>query len=88
MKLRTSDTASSWVVRFGRMTGTPPESDKTYDADAITIDDTATSTAEISADAGTLDLWLWGRARDATPEISGATELVDRLRALVPGLTQ
>jgi uncharacterized protein (TIGR03083 family) len=88
MRLRATDTSSSWIVRFGRMTGKSPDTGKTYDVDTVLIDDTATTTAEISDEAGLLDLWLWGRARDAVPQISGDTGLVDRLRALVPGWTQ
>ena len=88
LTLRATDTSSSWVCRFGRMTGTSPDSGKTYDVDAISIDNTATSTGDIAAEAGSLDLWLWGRAEDVPLEITGDRGLAQRLRISTVDVTQ
>jgi hypothetical protein len=88
LTLTATDTSSSWVCRFGRMSGTSPDSGKTYDVDAISIDDTATSTGDIAAEAGSLDLWLWGRAEDVPLEITGDRGLAQRLRISTVDVTQ
>ena len=84
--LNTTDTNRSWTCRFGRLTGTSPDSGRSYDVDALLIDPEASAAAEVTATAAGLDLWLWGRG--ATPSASGDSELARRLRAAAIDSTQ
>ena len=73
-----TDTHDAWTYRFGRMTGTSPESGRSYDVDALIADADASPAATINAPVAELDLWLWGRG--AIPTSSGDRSLLERLR--------
>jgi uncharacterized protein (TIGR03083 family) len=79
-----------YVLELGRMTGTSPASGRSYDLDAAELraDPASSVDAEVSGDAWDLDRWLWGRGDDAPLAITGAREVVARLRALVTEATQ
>jgi uncharacterized protein (TIGR03083 family) len=80
--------SAGWRCRFGRMTGTSPASGRTYDLDAVELDDAAPVGAQLRGHADDLDLWLWGRAPIDRLDVVGDMDLVHRLRALVVESTQ
>jgi hypothetical protein len=85
-----TDVGRWWVLELGRMSGTSPESGRSYDLDAAElIDDPAGSAdVEVSGDAWELDRWLWGRGRLAALTVSGAGNVLERFRGLVSDATQ
>ncbi|MGI9645652.1 MAG: hypothetical protein ACR2O6_10120, partial [Ilumatobacteraceae bacterium] len=83
IKLMTTDTGDEWNLRFGRMTGTSPDTGNTYDLVAFDqLDGLTDPTTTISATALHLDLWMWGRSGDL-PGLAGRTDLVDRFRTAI-----
>lgn len=79
-----------YLLEFGRMTGTSPGSDRTYDLDAAELrdDPSPSATAEVSGSAWDLDRWLWGRGDAARLTICGPPQVVARLRTLAADATQ
>lgn len=87
--LRSTDTGDRHVLVLGRMTGTSPDSGRTYDMDAAELLDepAAAADVEIVGTAWDLDRWLWGRGDDRTIDATGDTEVLSRFRAIVAEAT-
>lgn len=79
-----------YVLALGRMVGTSPSSGRSHDLAAAELvqDTSAAVDVEVAGDAWRLDLWLWGRAGPEGLEVSGASDVLDRFRALVGDATQ
>lgn len=89
VRLATTDTGASWSLAFGRMTGTSPDSGRSYDLVALEpLGDEVVPDAAVSAMSVDLDLWLWGRRGDAPLTLEGDGTIVERLRAAVADATQ
>jgi uncharacterized protein (TIGR03083 family) len=88
--LECTDGGARYVVELGRMTGTSPESGRSYDIEAAELreDPSSAADAEVSGGAWDLDRWLWGRGDAAALTITGASEVVNRFRALVEEAAQ
>jgi uncharacterized protein (TIGR03083 family) len=84
------DVGRRYVLEFGRMNGTSPESGRSYDLDAAELrdDPAAPADTEVSGHAWDLNRWLWGRGDAAQLTITGDHEVVVRFRALVAEATQ
>lgn len=87
IRLDATDTGDSWTLRLGRMTGTSPDSGRTYDLGATATSDDPADTV-ISAPADALDLWLWGRTDDSLIDVAGDAGDALRLRKIIADATQ
>ncbi len=84
-----NDTGARWLVEVGTQHGTHPESgewveDRTLDVREVGARvDAAAAVAGISADAGTLDAWLWGRVGTAAVGSSGDSAALAGFEAVI-----
>jgi len=82
--VRANDTDGAWDLAIGSINGTDPDSGHTYeDEPAVDVVEGARPVAEVSADAGTLDAWCWGRAGTDAVTQSGDSSAVAALEAVV-----
>jgi uncharacterized protein (TIGR03083 family) len=88
--LRCADVGGRFVLEFGRMTGTSPDSGRSYDLDAVDLrsDLSSTTDAEVAGDAWDLDRWLWGRGPADELAVTGDRHVIDRFRTLLVESTQ
>ncbi|MBS3939884.1 MAG: maleylpyruvate isomerase family mycothiol-dependent enzyme [Actinobacteria bacterium] len=83
LRVEATDTGDAWSIRFGRFTGTSPNSGAVYDEDALSLaEDLAEHDTTIRGAAWDLDLWLWGRADADALQVEGDPTLAGRLRAM------
>lgn len=64
LRVRATDTADTWLVLPGHLSGTDPQDGKSYDEPGIHVlgaDEGAEAAAAISGTAADLDSWLWRR---------------------------
>lgn len=64
ISLEATDTADTWLLALGRLTGTSPNSGTTYDEPTVAVlagDDPSPVDAVVRGTAGDLDRWLWNR---------------------------
>lgn len=93
VRLVATDTAASWLVDVGRLTGTVPDDGEEVDEGAVQLraGDTGpvaqpvAEVAEVAADAGTLDAWLWGRLPAGAVMVSGDRAALVALAEAVGG---
>lgn len=90
IRLHTTDTGTGWDVTTGRFRGSSPHSGTTYDEPALVDVETEGDVAGeggpvavVTASAGDLDLWLWGRVADDVLVVDGDRRAVERLKAVV-----
>ena len=88
--LACTDVGRRFVLELGRMTGTSPDSGRSYDLDAAELldDHAATADVEVAGDAWDLDRWLWGRGQLAELTVAGTRAVLERFRTLVTEATQ
>lgn len=90
VRLHTTDTGDSWVVRLGRFTGTDPSAGTSYDEPELRIDDAdvdAEAAASVAGTAADLDCWLWHRETVAPISRSGDEAVLAELdRIIAPGI--
>jgi len=89
IRLHARDTASTWLVSPGRLTGTDPDDGTAVDGACLdVVDDTgANADAMLSGSAADLDCWLWRRPTIETLERAGDHRLLDQLEAVIlPGI--
>ena len=79
------DTAAAWTLRFGRFSGTSPNTGKTYDEATLVVVDAsdAPPAFTVRGGAGDLDAWLWGRADVGRLEVVGDRATFAKLEAVV-----
>jgi uncharacterized protein (TIGR03083 family) len=85
LRLRCLDTGNSWLVMLARYTGgsstEPPTSEPAL---AVAAEDHGLpSLATVSAAAGDLDCWLWGRPPLGDVELAGDVKVLAGLREVV-----
>jgi uncharacterized protein (TIGR03083 family) len=88
VRLRAIDTADTWLVAVGQLTGTDPADQVSYDQPGIVIADTdrgAAAAAEVSGSAADLDCWLWHRPPAAPVDKSGDGEVLGRFESVLAG---
>lgn len=64
ISLEATDTADTWLLALGRLTGTSTHAGTTYDEPTIAVlagDDPSPVDAVVRGTAGDLDRWLWNR---------------------------
>jgi uncharacterized protein (TIGR03083 family) len=82
--VRATDSGGAWDLAVGTISGTDPDSGDTYkDEPAVDVVEAKVPVAEVSADAGTLDAWFWGRSGADAVTRSGDPSAVDALAAVV-----
>src|SRR5215831_1362882 len=90
LRLRATDTGDSWLVTFGRFTGTDPGDGTSYDEPGIRAADRDPGTpaaAEMAGRAADLDCWLWHRPPVTPVEASGDARVLSRFEATIaPGI--
>ncbi len=90
VRLQTTDTGDSWVVRLGRFTGTDPSDGTSYDDPDLRVDDAdvgAEAAASVAGTAADLDCWLWHRETVAPIARSGEEAVLAELdRTIAPGI--
>ena len=88
IRLRASDTPSTWLVCPGRLTGTDPGDGTTLDKAYLDVPDDSGPEGEatLTGSAADLDCWLWHRPTIAKLERAGDHRLLDQLEAVIqPG---
>jgi uncharacterized protein (TIGR03083 family) len=87
VQVHATDTGARWLTDVGVQSGVEPDSgQRQVDVPtlAVTDDDTA-PIAHISADAATLDRWLWGRAAAGAVQTSGDGPTLSAFSAVISG---
>jgi uncharacterized protein (TIGR03083 family) len=82
--LRTLDTAGTWVIELGQVTG-PSRDGQSYDdrRPGFRLVTHGKPTFMISADASALDAWLWSRPVDPSVTIDGEPHDAAQLTAII-----
>ena len=89
LRITATDVGQTWGAAFGKMKGTSPNTETTYDLPALTVGiDAVEPNVVISGGAADLDLWLWGRGTQDVLDVSGDQSLAPRLRELMAEATQ
>jgi hypothetical protein len=82
-----ADTSDAWLVRPAVLNGTSPSSGTVYvNEPTLAVEPSATDAdadTRVTASAGELDLWLWGRAPEAIVHTEGDPAGLHVLRALI-----
>ncbi|MHB2022231.1 MAG: maleylpyruvate isomerase family mycothiol-dependent enzyme [Mycobacteriales bacterium] len=89
VRLRAADTASTWLVGTGRLTGTDPDDGTPVDEACLEVADDrgAEVQATLTGSAADLDCWLWRRPTIGTLERAGDHRLLEHLEAVIrPGI--
>lgn len=77
-----------WQLRWGRFTGTSPNSGTEYaDEDLLAFDGDDNPETVIAAPAASINYWLWGRGEISDGTISGDEDMVHRIRKYAAGAT-
>ena len=72
----------SWDLQLATFSGTSPYSGKTHEGlPSLLYDSADVPMATVSADAPTLDLWLWGRGPLPDDAVTGDISVVGQLRS-------
>lgn len=90
VRLRATDTGSTWLVVLGRFTGTDPDGTSYDEPDIHPADhDPGTETAaEITGSAADLDCWLWHRTPVTPVQRAGDQQVLSSFEAaIVPGIS-
>jgi uncharacterized protein (TIGR03083 family) len=89
VRVQATDTAGSWLVTLGRLTGTEPDG-TTHDEPDLDVAESDTgdpAAATVAGAAADLDCWLWHRPTRGQLEWSGDPSVLERLDlALAPGI--
>lgn len=90
LDLHATDVDRRWRLRFGRFTGTSPNTGTTYDLDAagLTTVDADPADCEVAGTAWLLARWGWGRGDLSALSVTGDPALADRLRTVIAEGTQ
>jgi uncharacterized protein (TIGR03083 family) len=85
VRLRTTDTSASWLVTLAQFAGTDDKGDPDSGPTLVVAEDDhdLPTAASISAAAGDLDCWLWGRPPVGSVELSGDVRVLAGLRTVV-----
>jgi uncharacterized protein (TIGR03083 family) len=90
LRLRASDTGSTWLVTTGRFTGTDPGDGTSYDEPDLHTagsDPGDPAAAEVVATAADLDCWLWHRPEYTPVTTSGDPDVLARFQSVIaPGI--
>jgi len=89
VRLRAADTASTWLVSPGRLTGTDPDDSTPVDEACLDVADDRGAEAEatLTGSAADLDCWLWRRPTIAALERAGDHRLLNQLEVVIrPGI--
>lgn len=81
-----TDTGDEVWVRFGRFTGTDPDSGEVHDEEDIHVEDPPRDVEPafvVDGEAVALDAWLWHRADGAGLSTAGDPAALERFRAVV-----
>jgi uncharacterized protein (TIGR03083 family) len=83
--VRATDTGAQWLTDIGTQSGVEPESgEQQVDVPTLAFrDDDASPVAHVSADAATLDRWLWGRAPVSAVHSSGDEQTLSAMTAVI-----
>jgi uncharacterized protein (TIGR03083 family) len=83
-RLRASDTDDVWTVELGTLSGTSPDSGRTYtDLQAArVVDDVDHPSVALIGTAWDLDRWLWGRGDRGDLVLDGDADVAARLRTM------
>jgi uncharacterized protein (TIGR03083 family) len=80
-RIECTDRPESWLLDFGRFTGTSPTTGTAYDLAAFTVTTVERAPdAVITGRAADIDLWLWGRLPQTALHVSGDAGIAARLR--------
>lgn len=89
LRVETTDTGDAWTVEIGRLTGTEPQSQQTYDIWAVlSIDQPSAVATTLRGKAVDLNLWCWGRVAHDAVQVAGVEENATALREYVTISTQ
>jgi len=91
LRLRATDTGSSWYVALGRFTGTDPDGQVSHDQPGIhaaASDPGDPAAAEIRGTAADLDCWLWHRPPFGPVTPSGDPRVLGQFEVVIaPGIS-
>ena len=78
----------SWSIRTAEFSGTSPHSGKTHEGlNSLVYDADAEPMVTVTADPGTLDLWLWGRGDLLASAVDGDASIAIHLRRVASEAT-
>jgi uncharacterized protein (TIGR03083 family) len=87
IRVRTTDTADSWLVTLARFTGTDPDDGVTYDDEPdihVAADDAGgAAEATVSGTAEDLDCWLWQRPPLTEPVRDGDLSVLEAFESTI-----
>lgn len=85
VRLRAEDTARTWLLAPGRLTGSAPEDGAHVDEPALVVeqDGVGAAGATVTGTAADLDCWLWGRPSVGALARSGDPRLLAQLDAVL-----
>jgi uncharacterized protein (TIGR03083 family) len=85
VRVETSDTGVSWTVALGRVSGSDPESGRSYDQDGFVVVDgeQGSPDATVRGAAADLDCWLWNRLSPDHVQRSGDEQALARLQSVL-----
>jgi len=85
VRLRTTDTDASWMVTLARFEGVDAEGRSQSGPTLLVAEDDhgLPAASSISAAAGDLDCWLWGRPPLGSVDLSGDVKVLAGMRAVV-----
>lgn len=86
--LHLSDVGRGVLLGLGRFSGQDPEGGDVDEPDLVVLDPALHDAGHpldvtITGTAEAVDLWLWGRAGAAVPEVEGDPDVADRLTAVL-----
>ncbi|GAA1852718.1 hypothetical protein GCM10009714_37620 [Microlunatus capsulatus] len=83
VRLRCTDTGDSWLVRLARVSDADDPAADGPTLDVAAEDHGLPTAATVSAGAGDLDCWLWGRPPLGDVELAGDVAVLAGLREVV-----
>jgi uncharacterized protein (TIGR03083 family) len=85
VRIETTDTGAAWTAALGGVTGTDPESGKTYDERGLVVldDEDHTADAVVRGTAADLDCWLWNRLAAEHVDRSGDEKVLSAMQAVL-----
>jgi uncharacterized protein (TIGR03083 family) len=89
IRVETTDSATTWTLRYVTFSGTSPVTGKKYDAEpTFVFSDIANPSAVVRGESEDVLLYLWGRRPGDGLQVTGQADMLDALRTVAADVTQ